>query len=314
MRTGRTVEEVLKISQQNPYTGTSRQVITVSLAIAEASTEMDASTFALLREKTGINDKVFSKLRVIGKQFLRLNKKEREEVVKGMPSSYSTIHLLCSLSAKEVATAVQRKHITPTTTVKEAREYTTQVRFPHKAAKDGEIGRWGAKQEHLWGIYREAEAPMGGEALQSLEEALRKVCQQHGVVLREVRGSTRTLRDEERSRTAAFWREVLERELSHKWFVELPDAIKKQFNLKNIDELRDAPLRSFTGFLIKADGGRENFWKSHGEAYMAKLQYLMNTEDRAQRYNLKRRIEEVTGDRKELAIWNNLMIKNGGLV
>ena len=85
--------------------------------------------------------------------------------------------------------------------------------------------------------------------------------------------------------------------------------------IKTIDELRDAPLRSFTGFLIRADGGRENFYQSHGQAYVAKINFLMaSTEDRAQRYNLKRRLEEVMGDKKELAIWNNVMLKNSGLI
>ena len=107
---------------------------------------------------------------------------------------------------------------------------------------------------------------------------------------------------------------MLERELTSKWFNGLDDAVKKQFNLKTIDEMRDAPLRSFTGFLIKADGGREKFWEKHGQAYVAKVQFLMaHTEDRAQRFNLKRRLEEVMGNRKELAIWNNVMLKSSGL-
>ena len=58
---------------------------------------------------------------------------------------------------------------------------------------------------------------------------------------------------------------MLETELTSKWFKELPEAVKKQFNIKTVDELRDSPLRSFTGFLIKADGGRDNFWQSHGQ-------------------------------------------------
>ena len=108
---------------------------------------------------------------------------------------------------------------------------------------------------------------------------------------------------------------MLEEELTQKWFVELPDEVKKQFNLKTIDEVRDTPLRSFTGFLIRADGGRENFWQTHGQAYVSKVQFLMeSTEDRAQRFNLKRRLEEVLGDRKELAIWNNTILKRSGLL
>ena len=39
---------------------------------------------------------------------------------------------------------------------------------------------------------------------------------------------------------------------------------------------------------------------------------MEKTEDHAQRYNLKRRLEEILGDRTELAIWSNRMLKDGG--
>ena len=90
---------------------------------------------------------------------------------------------------------------------------------------------------------------------------------------------------------------------------------QKQFNIKTVDELRDTPLRQFTGFLINADLGREKFWKIHGQAYVAKVQFLMNTtEDNAQRYNHKRRLEDVMGKRTELAVWNNVILKNSGFI
>ena len=310
------LDTALRVVRENPYTGTAQQVVTTSLAVAEAATQMDASTFALYREGTGIGEKVFSKLRVIGKTLLKLNDAERREVVKGLPASYSTIHLLCSISPAELVTGVRNKSITPSISVRGARDYTKQVRFPQLAASDGEKGRWGAKQEHLWSIYRPEELALAGDALKSLEEALRVVCQEHGVLLRQANpAGTRTLREEERGRRAALWREMLEKELTQKWFKELPEDVKKQFNLKTVDEVRDTPLRNFTGFLIRADGGRENFWGKHGQAYVAKVQFLMeSTEDRAQRFNLKRRLEEVLGDRKELAIWNTLILKNSGLI
>lgn len=300
--------------EENPYTGTAEQVVTLSIGLAEAGIRLDASTFALYKQETGIGEKVFSKLKVIGKHLRKLTDKERRDVVKGLPASYSTIHVLCSISTDELVTAVRTKNVTPSTSVREAKEYAKQVRFPQQAAKDGEIGRWGAKQEHLYSVFRPEDTPLGGEALSTLEEELRRVCEAHGVGLRKATAGTKTLREEERGRYADYWRGVLERELTSKWFNGLDDEVKKQFNLKTIDEMRDAPLRSFTGFLIKADGGREKFWEKHGQAYVAKVQFLMaHTEDRAQRFNLKRRLEEVMGNRKELAIWNNVMLKSSGL-
>ena len=56
-------------------------------------------------------------------------------------------------------------------------------------------------------------------------------------------------------------------------------------------------------------------WEKHGKGYIAKLHLEKEkTEDRSQRHNLKRRIDEVLTDRKELAIWRNIMVKENGFV
>ena len=315
-----TPEEVLSYFKQvlveNPYTGTTEQIVTTSLAIAEASVRVKGRTFILWRDETGIGDKVFSKLKKIGETFQGLNEKERRDVIEGLPASYSTIHVLCSISPAELVTGVKSKSITPATSIRAARDYTTQIRFPGKAATDGEKGRWGAKQEHLFSVFRPAELPLEGEALNTLEAALRRVCVEHGVVMRQATTSSiKTLREEERERAGAFWRAVLEKELTHKWFAGQSDDLKKQFNIRTIDELRDTPLRSFTGFLTKADGGTDKFWQKHGQAYVAKLHFLIETtEDRAQKYNWKKRLDEVYERHNELAIWKNVVLKESGLI
>ena len=72
-------------------------------------------------------------------------------------------------------------------------------------------------------------------------------------------------------------------------------------------------LSTFTNFLQRIDRGKAEFWQKHGQNYVAKVHLEMEkTDDHAQRYNLKRRLEEVLGDRRELAIWTNLMLKEGG--
>ena len=308
---GSAIETFKRFVAENPYSGTAEQIVTLSLGIAEASNRLDASTFRLYAEQTGIGDKVFSKLKVVGKTLLSLQEKERRDVVKQLPASYSTIHVLCSLSAEELVTGARSGAITPSMSVRTAKDYTKQVRFPALAAADGEKGRWGTKQEHLYGVYRPEEVPLGAEQLQSLQEALRKACEEYGVVLRVANtDGTRTLKQQERAEREVFWRGVLERELTSKWFKGMPEEVKKQFNLKTIGELHETPLRSFTGFLINADGGKKEFWEKHGQAYVAKLNYLMEkTEDRAQRFNLKRRLESVVAERRELAVWNNILLK-----
>ena len=106
----------------------------------------------------------------------------------------------------------------------------------------------------------------------------------------------------------------MEEELNEKWFSSTDETIRKSFNLKTVDEIRDTPLRLFTGSLIKNTGSRESFWWKHGKAYIAKVQYLMEgTEDKVQIYNLRRRLAEVFATRAGLGQWGNRMSKNSGL-
>ena len=74
---------------------------------------------------------------------------------------------------------------------------------------------------------------------------------------------TRTLKQQERAEREVFWRGVLERELTSKWFKAMPEEVKKQFNLKTIGELHDTsslPSRGSSSTLME---GRKS---SAGEA------------------------------------------------
>ena len=335
----RAMETFAQFVQQNPYTGTAEQVVTLSLGIAAAGKRLSRPTFSLWRDESGIGEKVFSKLKVIGERLGELDDKTRRAVVKGLPASYSAIHLLCALKPEELVTAVQSGQVTPKTSVRAATAYIKQVRFPQQASKDGEKGRWGKKEEALFRICRPDDIPMSEEEKADLEQLLHRVCADYRVLVRKGDQSITSLRDEDRRQKASFWRSVLERELPLKWFKTVAEKkafkengpnLSQQFNIKTPEELWDAPLRSFTGFLRRSCGlsvvefpnQRETFWQRHGQAYIAKLHYLYETtESRATKYNLKRRIEEVLEDEsgtypqaKELAIWRNIQLKNSGLL
>ena len=303
--------------QENPYTGTAEQVVTLSLGIAAAGKRLSRPTFALYRDASGIGEKVFSKLKVVGERLGVLDDKTCRAVVKGLPASYSAIHLLCSLKAEELVTAVKTQQVTPKTSVRAATAYVRQVRFPRQSAPEGESGRWGQKEETLFRVSRPEETPLSEEQQKVLEDELRKVCSRYGLELRLGKERTTTLREEDKRLKAAFWRSVLEEELPQKWFRKTDEGIRKQFNLKVVEEVWDAPLRSFTGFLVRTGGGKGKFYEEHGQAYVAKLHYLQETtDDRSTRYNLKRRIEEVLGEERgtPLAVWRNLVLKRSGFV
>lgn len=289
------------------------------MGIAAAGEHLTPTTLALYREASGVGDKVFSKLKVIGERLGQLDEKTRKEVTKGLPASYSTIHLLCALKPEELATAIKTKQVTPKTSIRAATKYVKQVRFPRQSlgAIDVEKGRWSIKEETLYRVCRPEETPLSEDLQRHLEDDLRKVCSRYGMEVRKATNeNTTALREADRKEKGAFWREVLEEQLPQKWFQETSEEVRKKFNVKVVEEVWDAPLRTFTGFLIKTGKGREHFYEEHGEAYVAKLHYLQETtESRATRYNLKRRIEEVLSQDKsaQLATWRNVVLKNSGL-
>ena len=183
MTTTPNIDEHLKVINENPFTGTTIQVVTVSMSISKVKELLDPSVFNLYKERSGIEAKTFSKLKKIGDKLNTIDEKKLKDVIKGLPPSYNTIHHLCSLKPEEVVTAVKSKCVTPSTSYIEVMDYVKQVKYPHLAAIDGEKGRWSTKQEHIWSIFREDNVKLEGQALADVETALRRVCKDYGLSL-----------------------------------------------------------------------------------------------------------------------------------
>lgn len=315
----RSLETFKKVVAKNPHNGTAEQIVTLSIGIAAAAERVSPGTLSLYKDASDVGDKVFSKLKVIGERLGQLDEKMRREVISSLPASYSTIHLLCSLKADELSTAVKTKQVNPNTSVRAAQTYVTQVRFPRQSLGEGNVekGRWSVKEETLYRACRPEDTPLSEDLQRQLENDLRKVCSRYGIDIRRYANEgTTALREADRKERAAFWRGVLEEQLPQKWFQETDKEVRKTFNVKVVEDIWEAPVRTFTGFLIKTGKGKEHFYEEHGQAYVAKLHYLQETtESRATRYNMKRRIDEVLAHEEgtKLAIWKDVVWKNSGL-
>lgn len=317
MTDSNSIANAIQIAKDNPPDGTIQQVCNLSISIAESSNKMDKSIFNLYKEKIEIEPKTFSKLKVIGEKLLEANEEDKKAIIKDLPASYGTLHIICSkLSIEEIKTAIKGKCITKTLSFRGADKYVKQIRFPHKFSTDGDKGRWSIKQEHLFSIFRRDNVVLEGEALERCEESIRKICREYQLDLRKPKeDSVASIRVEERATKAAFWRKRLEELITEKWFAEQSAEVKKQFNLKKVEEVIDAPLRTFTGFLVCCGCGKKKFFDVWGKAYIAKVHMLEETtEDAANRYNYRRRLEEKLGDKRELAIWNNLVLRDAGFI
>ena len=317
MTDSNSIANAIKIANDNPFDGTIQQVCNLSISIAESSKTMDKSVFNLYKEKIDIEPKTFSKLKVIGEKLLEANEQDKQAIIKDLPASYGTLHIIFSkLSIEEIKTAIKGRCITKTLSFRGADKYVKQVRFPHKFANDGDKGRWSIKQDHLFSIFRRDTIVLEGEALERCENALRKICKEYQLDLRNPKeDSIASIRVEERATKAAFWRRRLEELVTEKWFAEQSAEVKKQFNLKKVEEVIDAPLRTFTGFLVCCGCGKKKFFDVWGKAYIAKVHMLEETtEDAANRYNYRRRLEEKLGDKRELLVWNNMVLSSAGFI
>ena len=94
---------------------------------------------------------------------------------------------------------------------------------------------------------------------------------------------------------------VLFKDLKTTW-ENAPENLKTLFSLSSLEDLVNAPMNDFTGFLNRVRKNREGFWTFHGHDYLHKvaLEYLKTT-SRAQRFNYKRRLKEVAETHPTLA-------------
>ena len=310
-------KEFQRLLTDTTYEGSSADVVSLSIGIHEASQVLDGKTFRQCRDSSSINEKVFSKLKVIGRTLSAVPTADLKAVVAGLPNSYSTIHVLCGLSPQELVTAVKTKAFSTDITVQKAKDYVKVVRFPALA---GQVHVASIPQESIFGVFQDQEAPLTPDDLSALKAALKEVCDRFGVAVRQQKTTTiSTLRKQDRADREVFWRNALEEELPLQWFTDTDQEVRKQFNLKSVEELYNTPLRQFTGFLIRTSGGRTVFWELFGRAYVCKLHMEQEkTNDKTQRHNWKKRLMEVFDDDKkggrDLAVWNNKMLKGGGFV
>lgn len=158
----RSLETFKKVVAGNPHKGTAEQIVMLSMSIAAAGKRISPVTLSIYKDASGFGDKVFSKLKVIGEHLGQLDDETRREVIKGVPASYSTIHLLCALKPEDLAIAVKTKQVTPKTSVRAAQIYVRQVRFPRQSlgGENVEKGRWSVKEETLYRIFRPEETQL----------------------------------------------------------------------------------------------------------------------------------------------------------
>ena len=280
------LEEMLK----GDIKGTAVQILQTCSAIARAKQDLSERDFKdlFVHSPYAGSPKVWSKLLQIGMD-ARLRAIEEH-----LPSSYTTIHLLHCLTDEELKKGVEGGHI-------------------HPKVSQGALNRWlrherfQGTQESLPEDFSTVATVLGPseteeETLQRFKGDLQKLAGIYGFKVQF--GETpsmvafRQQRSQDKSGELAV---LLTKDLRSTW-EGAPDNLKTLFALSSLDDLVHAPMTTFTGFLNKTRQGREEFWRFHALDYINKiaLEYL-KTDSRAQRFNYRRRLKEVSEKHGHLA-------------
>lgn len=276
--------------QTTDIKGSVDDILLTCKVVRSAKESLSESDFRDLRDQCVAenlySEKVWSKLLQIGldDRLYEIQAKDKKGEV--LPASYTTLHLIHCLDDEELNEAVADGVV-------------------HKDASQGALNRW-IKARRFQGTVQElpqdfstvaeilAPAELEEETLERFKGDLEKLVGIYGFKTKfgddQTMVALRLIRSKDKSEDVAI---ALAKALRSTWD-GAPDDLKKQFKLTSLEELVQAPMASFTGFLNKLRGGRQGFWMLHANDYIQKnaLEYLKSA-SKGQRFNYRRRLKEV---------------------
>ena len=287
--TPQTLDRFLKLLNSGSYQSDSvREILQTCALIRAAKDTLSDDLFKDLRDQSGINPKVWSKLLQIGVD-------DRLDALQDkLPPKYSTIHQIHCLTDKELKAAQDEEILYP-------------------ALSQGVLNRW-LKDYRVKGTDQElpedftplvkvlGPADMSEDTLDRFKGDLGKLVCVYGLKTQYEGGDTMTSLRQQRSQDKSQGLvAILMKDLKSTW--DGSDAeVRTLFELESLEDLVQSAMGTFTGFLNKVRGGRDGLWTFHGHDYLHKiaLEYL-KTDSRGQRFNYRRRMKEVAERHEQFA-------------
>ena len=283
----KTVSQFLEELVKGTHQGTVDDILRLTKVIRTGKEDLSDGDFKDLRDRWVLSqgmgkggEKVWSKLLQIGLDDRLEGLKEH------LPPTYTTLHLVHCLSDEELKVGIEEGHI-------------------HPQVSQGSLNRW-VKYFRFQGQTQEVPedfkalvkvlgpSPLSEDVLNRFRGDLEKLVEVYGFRTQYDEDQTMVSLRQQRSQDRS---EEMEARLTKdlkSTFEGAEDSLKTLFSLSSLEDLVNAPMSSFTGFLNKVRKGRDAFWSLHGTDYIHKtaLEYL-KTSSRAQRFNYRRRLKEV---------------------
>ena len=288
-----TYQQSLSASRYKGEGISAAEVLQTAALIAGARADLSDEDYEQLREASGINPKVWSKLLQIG-QDTRL-----PPLVSQLPPSYTTIHGIHCLTSSELQQALDDGAIRPTVAMAVIKRWLQEVR----QEKDG----GGALLQAPLLVQGPLVTLQQGRALSQMEWDELRVKLEELVGPYEIKclyplsGTLLAAKRKTAQQRACAIGETLLVRLQKSWS-DAPEELKSLFRLNSPKGLVDCSLQTFTGFYMKLAESRDLFWQKHGSDYILKIALEFNkAPTRAQRFNYKRRLLEIQNRHSEYA-------------
>lgn len=259
------------------FGATAAEVLETAALIAAADQDWDKATIAAFQKEQEIHQKVWGKLVAIHKD-QRLKPLQEQ-----LPASYTALYALVVMTPQELKAAGAEGVVRSNASSRSILEWTKAFR----------LRGTGIEQEVPLTLVLRQE--MSSEQQQDLLEALKGLADQFGADLLEGKGGVKqaSIKSDRRKALAQQIEEDLLQEIGTV-VAGAPHDLKHRFGVSSAVDLISAPRATFTGFFQNLVGKvRIEFWKQFGRAYCLKIARDFNlTESRAERFQLKKRIQE----------------------
>lgn len=268
--------------------GTVQEVLSTCEVVARAKEALTEQDFRELRDRSPYTEKVWSKVLQVGMDQRLLLHAEQ------LPASYTTLHKIHCLTDEELQKGIEEGHIHPKVSQGALDRWLRFERF--QSDEEADPGNFKALASVL------APTDLEEETLERFKGDLEKLVGIYGFKTQYEGGQTMVALRQQRSLdNAGVLGGKLAKDLRSTW-KNSKEELKTLFGFASLDDLVNAPMSAFTGFLNKHRKGREDFWRFHAHDYIHKiaLEYL-KADTRAQRFNYRRRIKEIAERHGHLA-------------
>ena len=269
-------------------TGTVEEILHTCEVIKTAKESLTEEAFRELREEWVHSEKVWSKLLQVGMDDRLAQYKDL------LPAKYTTIHQVHCLTDEELSAAINEGVLTPEVSQGNLNRWLKDWRFRGTAQEVPE------DFSELVSILAPQSVP--DETLERFKSDLEKVVGIYGFKTQyEGEQTIVSLRQQRSQDKAQELVALLLKDLKPTWEAS-EHQYRSMFSLGSLEDLVQGSMSSFTGFLNKFRGGREEFWTFHASDYIHKiaLEYL-KTGSRGQRFNYRRRLKEISEKHQHLA-------------